>query len=271
MLNGTSAFQKLLACNCPEAWGSFLPACWFSTTSPILGSCGTGIREPLRRISCTKHTRWVAKRPPQRKCILKASLSLGCDGISCVLLSSLNRYLETSLLNGRLLDSMYQKADPSASFHTYHLMSLTTYWCYKSHWIASAEPEAKLLQVVPNELLDPIADQISLPVISMNNCALLDYNPPLGPRLCRTGNTQPTAGLGHPWPGLAGSGTVVAGPRGENPRGFWAAYPCIAGCPGGRRCIRGTGQVQCDETSSTICSGCAFAKSAPALHLRQCH
>jgi hypothetical protein len=26
MLNGTSAFQKLLACNCPEACGSFLPA-----------------------------------------------------------------------------------------------------------------------------------------------------------------------------------------------------------------------------------------------------
>jgi hypothetical protein len=57
-------------------------------------------------------------------------------------------------------------------------MSLTTYWCCKSHWIASAEPKAKLLQVVPNELLDPIADQISLPVVSMNNCALLDYNPP---------------------------------------------------------------------------------------------
>jgi hypothetical protein len=32
--------------------------------------------------------------------------------------------------------------------------------------------------VVPNELLDPIADQISLPAVSMNNCALLDYNPP---------------------------------------------------------------------------------------------
>jgi hypothetical protein len=27
MLNGTSAFQKLLACNCPEACGNFLPAC----------------------------------------------------------------------------------------------------------------------------------------------------------------------------------------------------------------------------------------------------
>ncbi len=27
MLNGTSAFQKLLACNCPEACGSFLLAC----------------------------------------------------------------------------------------------------------------------------------------------------------------------------------------------------------------------------------------------------
>jgi hypothetical protein len=66
---------------------------------------------------------------------------------------------------------MYQKADPSASFRTFHLMSLTTYWCYKSHWIASAEPKAKLLQVVPNELLDPITDQISLPVVSMNNCA----------------------------------------------------------------------------------------------------
>ncbi|CAM6001781.1 unnamed protein product [Sphagnum balticum] len=43
-------------------------------------------------------------------------------------------------------------------------MSITTYWCCKSHWITSAEPKAKLLQVVPNELLDPIADQISLPV-----------------------------------------------------------------------------------------------------------
>jgi hypothetical protein len=56
-------------------------------------------------------------------------------------------------------------------------MSLTTYWCCKSHWIASVEPKAKLLQVVPNQLLDPISDQISLPAISMNNCALLDYNP----------------------------------------------------------------------------------------------
>ncbi len=60
-------------------------------------------------------------------------------------------------------------------------MSLTTYWCYKSHWIASTEPKAKLLQVVPNKLLDPIADQISLPTVSMNNCALLDYNPPPAP------------------------------------------------------------------------------------------
>jgi hypothetical protein len=77
-------------------------------------------------------------------------------------------------------------------------MSLTTYWCCKSHWIASAEPKAKLLQVVLNELLDPIADQISLPVVSMNNCALLDYNPPLRPRLCRAGNAQPAAGPGHP-------------------------------------------------------------------------
>ncbi len=57
-------------------------------------------------------------------------------------------------------------------------MSLTTYWCYKSHWIASTEPKAKLLQMVPNELLDPITDQISLPAVNMNNCALLDYNPP---------------------------------------------------------------------------------------------
>jgi len=57
-------------------------------------------------------------------------------------------------------------------------MNLTTYWCCKSHWIASVEPKAKLLQVVPNELLDPIADQLSLPAISMNNYALLDYNPP---------------------------------------------------------------------------------------------
>ncbi len=107
MLNGTSAFQKLLACNCPEAWGSFFPACWFTTTSPILGGCGTGIREPLQKISCTKHARWVVKRPPQRKCILQASLSLSCDGISCALLSSLNCCLETFLLNGRLLDLMY--------------------------------------------------------------------------------------------------------------------------------------------------------------------
>ncbi len=145
MLNRTSAFQKLLACNCPEACGSFLLSCWFSTMSPILGGCGTSIREPLRRISYTKHARWVAKRPPQRKCILQASLLLGCDGISCALLFSLNCCLETSLLNGRLLDSMYQKADPLASFCTFHLMSLTTYWCCKSHSIASVEPKAKLL------------------------------------------------------------------------------------------------------------------------------
>jgi len=120
----------------------------------------------------------MAKKPPQRKCILQASLLLGCDGISCALLSSLNCCLESSLLNGSLLDSMYQKVDPSTSFRTFHLMSLTTYWCCKSHWIAFAEPKAKLLQVVPNKLLDPIADQISLPAVSMNNCALLDYNPP---------------------------------------------------------------------------------------------
>jgi len=76
-------------------------------------------------------------------------------------------------------------------------MSLTTYWCYKSHWIAFIEPKAKLLQVVPNELLDPIADQISLLAVSMNNCALLDYNPPR-PRLCCASNAQPTIGLSHP-------------------------------------------------------------------------
>jgi len=35
--------------------------------------------------------------------------------------------------------------------------------------------------VVLNELLDPIADQISLAVVSMNNCAFLDYNPPPAP------------------------------------------------------------------------------------------
>jgi len=35
--------------------------------------------------------------------------------------------------------------------------------------------------VVPNELLDPIVDQISLPVVNMNNCAFLDYNPPPAP------------------------------------------------------------------------------------------
>jgi hypothetical protein len=78
-------------------------------------------------------------------------------------------------------------------------MSLTTYWCCKSHWIASAKPKAKLLQVVPNELLDPIADQISLPAISMNKCTLFDYNPPpLRPQLRRAGNAQPAAGPGHP-------------------------------------------------------------------------
>jgi hypothetical protein len=42
----------------------------------------------------------------------------------------------------------------------------------------SVEPKANLLHVVLNELLDPIADQISLAVVSMNNCALLAYNPP---------------------------------------------------------------------------------------------
>ncbi len=52
---------------------------------------------------------------------------MGCDGISCALLSSLNYCLEISLLNGRLMDSMYQKADPTTSFRTFHLMSLTTY------------------------------------------------------------------------------------------------------------------------------------------------
>ncbi len=40
------------------------------------------------------------------------------------------------------------------------------------------EPKANFLQVVLNELLDPIADQISLAAISMDNFALLDYNPP---------------------------------------------------------------------------------------------
>jgi hypothetical protein len=126
--------------------------------------------------------------------------------------------------------------------------------------------------VVPNELLDPIADQISLPTVSMNNYALLDYNPPPPrPQLCCTGNAQPVAGPGHLWPGLVGSGVAAAGPRGENHRGFWAAYPCTAGCPKGRRCIRGAGQVQCDAISSAACSGCAFAKSAPVFHLRQCH
>jgi hypothetical protein len=76
-------------------------------------------------------------------------------------------------------------------------MSLTTYWCCKSHWIASVEPKAKLVQVVPNELLDPITDQISLPVVSMNKCAFLDYNPPR-PQLHRAGNAQPAVGPGHP-------------------------------------------------------------------------
>ncbi len=42
----------------------------------------------------------------------------------------------------------------------------------------SVEPKAKFVQVVPNEVLDPIANQISLTAVSMNNCALLDYNPP---------------------------------------------------------------------------------------------
>ncbi len=41
----------------------------------------------------------------------------------------------------------------------------------------SIEPKANFLQVVLNELLDLIADQISLTVVSMNNCAFLDYNP----------------------------------------------------------------------------------------------
>jgi hypothetical protein len=45
----------------------------------------------------------------------------------------------------------------------------------------SAEPKAKLLKVVSNELLDPIADLISLPAISMNKYAPLDYTPPLAP------------------------------------------------------------------------------------------
>jgi hypothetical protein len=42
----------------------------------------------------------------------------------------------------------------------------------------SVEPEANFFQVVLNELLNPIADQISLAVVSMDNCALLDYNHP---------------------------------------------------------------------------------------------
>jgi hypothetical protein len=83
---------------------------------------------------------------------------------------------------------MYQKADPSASFRTFHLMNIITYWCYKSHWITSVELKAKFLQVVPNKLLDPIADHISLPAVSMNNCALLDCNPPPRPRLRCAGN-----------------------------------------------------------------------------------
>jgi hypothetical protein len=77
-------------------------------------------------------------------------------------------------------------------------MSLTTYWCCQSHWIAFAEPKAKLVQVVPNELLDPNADQISLPAASMNNCALLDFTPPPCPRLRCAGNAQPVDGPGHP-------------------------------------------------------------------------
>ncbi len=94
---------------------------------------------------------------------------------------------------------------------------------------------------------------------------------PPSPWLHRASNAQPAARPGHPWPGLAGSGAVVAGPRGENPRGFLAAYPCTAGCPGGRCCIRKVGQVQCDAASLAACSRCAFAKSASVLHLRQCH
>jgi hypothetical protein len=35
-----------------------------------------------------------------KECILQTSLLLGCDGISYALLSSLNYWLETSLLNG---------------------------------------------------------------------------------------------------------------------------------------------------------------------------
>ncbi len=42
----------------------------------------------------------------------------------------------------------------------------------------SVEPKANLLQVVLNKLLDPVADQISLAAVSMNNCAFLAYNPP---------------------------------------------------------------------------------------------
>jgi hypothetical protein len=47
----------------------------------------------------------------------------------------------------------------------------------------SVEPKANFLQVVLNELLDPVADQISLAAVIMNNCALLDYNPPPHPPL----------------------------------------------------------------------------------------
>jgi hypothetical protein len=41
----------------PRSLRQLFPACSSSTTSPILGDCGTGIREPLRRISYTKHAR----------------------------------------------------------------------------------------------------------------------------------------------------------------------------------------------------------------------
>ncbi len=87
----------------------------------------------------------------------------------------------------------------------------------------------------------------------------------------RAGNTQPTAGPNHPWPGLVGNGTIATSPREENLRRFWVAYPYTASCPEGRCCIRKAGQIQCDAASLASCSRCAFAKSTPTFHLRRCH
>jgi hypothetical protein len=82
-----------------------------------------------------------------------------------------NFFIEWPIVGFNVLESWSFSIIPHISFNeSYHIFN-------ESHWIASDEPKVKLLQVVPNELLDPIVDQISLPTVSMNNCALLDYNP----------------------------------------------------------------------------------------------